>query len=81
VEQSCAELAEAVRRTSRQVVAVSNEVGLGVVPATATGRRFRDTLGRMNMAVAEVSDRVLLVVAGQAMTIKGTAEDAAPRTA
>ncbi|TQF05737.1 bifunctional adenosylcobinamide kinase/adenosylcobinamide-phosphate guanylyltransferase [Kitasatospora acidiphila] len=66
----CAELAEAVRLTSRQVVLVSNEVGLGVVPATAAGRRFRDTLGRLNMAVAEAADQVLLVVAGQVMTVK-----------
>ncbi|MFE0461973.1 bifunctional adenosylcobinamide kinase/adenosylcobinamide-phosphate guanylyltransferase [Kitasatospora sp. NPDC058965] len=70
VEEQCAELAEAVRLTTRQVVLVSNEVGLGVVPATPAGRRFRDTLGRLNMAVADAADRVLLVVAGQALTVK-----------
>jgi adenosylcobinamide kinase/adenosylcobinamide-phosphate guanylyltransferase len=70
VTKRCAELAEAVRLTSRQVVLVSNEVGMGVVPATAAGRRFRDTLGRLNMAVAEAADQVLLVVAGQVMTVK-----------
>lgn len=80
VERRCAELAEAVRHTARRVVAVSNEVGLGVVPATAAGRRFRDALGRLNMAVAEASDQVLLVVAGQVMTIKAEAQGAAPRT-
>jgi adenosylcobinamide kinase/adenosylcobinamide-phosphate guanylyltransferase len=66
----CTELADAVRLTGRQVVLVSNEVGMGVVPATPAGRRFRDTLGRLNMAVAEAADRVLLVVAGQVMTVK-----------
>ena len=81
VERRCAELAEAVRMTRRQVVAVSNEVGLGVVPATAAGRRFRDTLGRLNMAVAEACDEVLLVVAGQPLTIKGPTADGTPRTA
>jgi adenosylcobinamide kinase/adenosylcobinamide-phosphate guanylyltransferase len=46
---------------------------MGVVPATASGRRFRDTLGRLNMAVAEASEQVLLVVAGQVLTIKAAA--------
>ncbi|MDH6575069.1 adenosylcobinamide kinase/adenosylcobinamide-phosphate guanylyltransferase [Kitasatospora sp. MAP5-34] len=70
VQRRCDELADAWRLTGRQVIAVSNEVGMGVVPATAAGRRFRDTLGRLNMAVADASERVLLVVAGQVLTIK-----------
>jgi adenosylcobinamide kinase/adenosylcobinamide-phosphate guanylyltransferase len=70
VTERCTELADAVRLTERQVVLVSNEVGMGVVPATAAGRRFRDTLGRLNMAVAEAADRVWLVVAGQVVTVK-----------
>lgn len=69
----CAALAGAWGSTGRQVIAVSNEVGMGVVPATAAGRRFRDTLGRLNMAVADASERVLLVVAGQVVTVKPTA--------
>lgn len=71
VQRRCDALAEAWRLTGRRVIAVSNEVGLGVVPATSAGRRFRDTLGRLNMAVADASQRVLLVVAGQVLTIKG----------
>ncbi|MCB5167144.1 bifunctional adenosylcobinamide kinase/adenosylcobinamide-phosphate guanylyltransferase [Streptomyces bambusae] len=63
-------LVAAVRGTSRQVVAVSNEVGSGVVPATAAGRRFRDELGRLNAAVAAECEHVLLVVAGQALVLK-----------
>ncbi len=50
-------------------VVVSDEVGLGVHPATDTGRRFRDALGRLNAQVAEVADRVLLVVAGQVLLL------------
>jgi len=73
VQRRCDALAEAWRLTGRRVIAVSNEVGMGVVPATAAGRRFRDTLGRLNMAVAEASERVLLVVAGQVLTIKAPA--------
>jgi adenosylcobinamide kinase/adenosylcobinamide-phosphate guanylyltransferase len=66
-----AELVAAVRATERTVVAVSNEVGSGVVPATASGRRFRDELGRLNAAFADECEHVLLVVAGQAVVLRG----------
>ncbi|MEU6573082.1 bifunctional adenosylcobinamide kinase/adenosylcobinamide-phosphate guanylyltransferase [Streptomyces sp. NPDC046805] len=65
------ELTEAVRDTRRTVVAVSNEVGSGIVPATASGRRYRDELGRLNAAFAAECEQVLLVVAGQAMVLRG----------
>ncbi|OBA71202.1 adenosylcobinamide kinase/adenosylcobinamide phosphate guanyltransferase [Mycobacterium sp. 1554424.7] len=52
------------------LVLVSPEVGLTVVPATAAGRRFADELGSLNQRVAELCDRVVLVVAGQAVQIK-----------
>ncbi|MEV0781155.1 bifunctional adenosylcobinamide kinase/adenosylcobinamide-phosphate guanylyltransferase [Streptomyces sp. NPDC050428] len=65
------ELVGAVRATRRTVVLVTNEVGSGVVPATASGRRFRDELGRLNAAVAAECEHVLLVVAGQALTLRG----------
>ena len=64
-------LTAAWRATRRTVVAVSNEVGSGVVPATSSGRRFRDELGRLNAALAEQSEHVLLVVAGQALPLRG----------
>ncbi|MDK1476753.1 bifunctional adenosylcobinamide kinase/adenosylcobinamide-phosphate guanylyltransferase [Streptomyces sp. 549] len=66
-----AELAEAFRETGRTVVTVSNEVGSGVVPATASGRRFRDELGRLNAAVAAECEHVLLVTAGIASPLRG----------
>jgi adenosylcobinamide kinase/adenosylcobinamide-phosphate guanylyltransferase len=65
------ELTQAVRGTRRTVVAVSNEVGSGIVPATASGRRYRDELGRLNAAFAGECEHVLLVVAGQAVTLRG----------
>ncbi|GAA3988834.1 bifunctional adenosylcobinamide kinase/adenosylcobinamide-phosphate guanylyltransferase [Streptomyces marokkonensis] len=65
------ELTEAVRGTRRTVVAVSNEVGSGIVPATASGRRYRDELGRVNAAFAGECEQVLLVVAGQALVLRG----------
>lgn len=65
------ELTEAVRHTRRTLVAVSNEVGSGIVPATASGRRYRDELGRLNAAFAQECEHVLLVVAGRALPLRG----------
>ncbi|MFF2023657.1 bifunctional adenosylcobinamide kinase/adenosylcobinamide-phosphate guanylyltransferase [Streptomyces sp. NPDC058171] len=65
------ELTGAVRATRRPVVAVSNEVGSGIVPATASGRRYRDELGRLNAAFATECEQVVLVVAGQALVLRG----------
>ena len=50
-------------------VVVSDEVGLGVHPSSAAGRRFRDGLGALNQAVASVADRAYLVVAGRALPL------------
>jgi adenosylcobinamide kinase/adenosylcobinamide-phosphate guanylyltransferase len=52
------------------LVLVSPEVGLTVVPATASGRRFADELGSLNQRLAALCDQVVLVVAGQALPIK-----------
>ncbi len=57
-------LVAAWRGTAAYAVAVSNEVGSGVVPATPSGRRFRDELGRLNARLARESDEVWLVTAG-----------------
>ncbi|MBB1246686.1 bifunctional adenosylcobinamide kinase/adenosylcobinamide-phosphate guanylyltransferase [Streptomyces durbertensis] len=71
LERRVRELVEAVRATDRTLVAVSNEVGSGVVPATAAGRRFRDELGRLNAAFAAECEEVLLVVAGLPVPLRG----------
>ncbi|SCK27357.1 adenosylcobinamide kinase /adenosylcobinamide-phosphate guanylyltransferase [Streptomyces sp. WMMB 714] len=71
VEERVGQLLEAVRRTRRTVVAVSNEVGSGVVPETSSGRRFRDELGRLNAAFAADCEHVLLVTAGVAQPLRG----------
>ncbi|MBO4270385.1 bifunctional adenosylcobinamide kinase/adenosylcobinamide-phosphate guanylyltransferase [Microbispora triticiradicis] len=65
VEARCAALVDAWRGTRARVVAVSDETGLGVIPATAAGRLFRDALGRLNQALARESEEVALVVAGR----------------
>ncbi len=58
------ELTGAIRRTRRDVIFVSNEVGMGVVPDTPAGRLFRDELGRLNAAVGDACDEVWMCVAG-----------------
>jgi adenosylcobinamide kinase/adenosylcobinamide-phosphate guanylyltransferase len=52
------------RTTAARVVAVSNEVGSGVVPPYPSGRRFRDELGSLNARLAAESDEVFVVEAG-----------------
>jgi adenosylcobinamide kinase / adenosylcobinamide-phosphate guanylyltransferase len=51
------------------LVGVSNETGLGIVPDTASGRRFRDELGWLNQRIAAASDEVVLVVAGRELLL------------
>lgn len=60
---------EARRDAGLPTVMVSEEVGLGVYPSTPVGRRFRDTLGSVNRRVADVTDSVLLVVAGRILPL------------
>jgi adenosylcobinamide kinase/adenosylcobinamide-phosphate guanylyltransferase len=63
------ELAAAVGSTSREVVLVTNEVGQGVVPDSASGRRFRDEMGLLNNAVADACDDVLWCIAGRVLRL------------
>ena len=77
------ELAALVGRSLFDLTVVSNEVGEGVVPATADGVRFRDLLGFVNQRLAAACDRVTLMVAGLPVEIKtpGTGHDVTPQTA
>ena len=52
-------------------VLVSNEVGSGIVPDNAEARRFRDLQGRLNQRIAARADRVVLLVAGLPIVVKG----------
>jgi len=67
VQKFCAVLAE----LRCDVVVVSNEVGLGIVSDNALARRFRDEAGRANQMIADACDKVVFVIAGQAMVMKG----------
>jgi adenosylcobinamide kinase/adenosylcobinamide-phosphate guanylyltransferase len=63
-------LLDAWRSTRRVVVAVSNEVGSGVIPGTASGTRYRDELGRLNALVAAQCEQVWLCTAGIARRLR-----------
>jgi adenosylcobinamide kinase/adenosylcobinamide-phosphate guanylyltransferase len=65
VERHMTGLAEAWSSSPREVIAVSNDVGAGVVPGTASGVVFRDLMGRLNTAVAHRADQVLWCLAGR----------------
>ena len=64
-------LRDAIRSSSSSIIAVSNEVGSGVVPAFRSGRVYRDMLGQLNQEVAAIADNVVLMVAGQPLFVKG----------
>ena len=53
------------------VIVVTNEVGLGIVPANKLARMFRDVSGKVNQEIAAVSDDVYLVIAGVPLRLKG----------
>lgn len=78
VEADVDRLVEAVRAHAGDVVLVSPEVGLGVVPESRSGRVFADLLGALNRRLAEVCDRAELVVAGRVVELGG---DSGPRPA
>ena len=65
------DLVAAYRSHAGEWLVVSNEVGLGLVPPYALGRFYRDALGRANQQLARAADRVLFLVAGIPMVVKG----------
>ena len=69
-----ASLLDALQQRDDPTVVVSEEVGLSVHPPTELGRRFADTLGGLNTAVASVADRVLLCVAGRVIPLEAATD-------
>jgi len=63
-------LVAALAERTGDTVVVTEEVGLGVHPSSELGRQFRDALGAVNVAVAEVADEALLVVAGRVLHLE-----------
>jgi adenosylcobinamide kinase/adenosylcobinamide-phosphate guanylyltransferase len=70
VDAEIEQLDGALARAAAPIVLVANEVGFGIVPDSALGRRFRDLQGLLNQRIAARADRVVLVVAGLPLTLK-----------
>ena len=64
------ELLDCIRNTDADFIIVTNEVGMGLVPANQMGRSYRDLLGKVNQMLAQQADEVYLLVAGLPVLIK-----------
>jgi adenosylcobinamide kinase/adenosylcobinamide-phosphate guanylyltransferase len=64
-------LIDTVTQGQTSFILVSNEVGMGIVPVESLGRRFRDLSGMANQKIAEVADRVVFMVSGMRLFLKG----------
>jgi adenosylcobinamide kinase / adenosylcobinamide-phosphate guanylyltransferase len=69
IVRAALDVANGLEARTRPAFAVSNEVGLGLVPMHPVGRAYRDVLGSVNAACASAADRSLLVVAGRALAL------------
>jgi len=72
IEEETAHLERALAAGAAPIVLVANEVGSGIVPEHPLGRRFRDQQGVLNQRLAARADRVVLMVAGLPLAVKGT---------
>jgi adenosylcobinamide kinase/adenosylcobinamide-phosphate guanylyltransferase len=81
-EEGCgrrqAETLAVLRAPALPVIVVGNEVGLGVVPPYPLGRTFRDVAGHFNQELAALADRVVTMVAGLPLAIKGPLPETGP---
>lgn len=71
IEKRIDSLQQAIAGVSGTVIMVTNEVGCGIVPADRTTRLFRDMAGTVNRRMAEAADRVVWMVAGVPVIVKG----------
>ena len=71
IDGEIAQLETALAAMTAPVVLVANEVGSGIVPEHALGRKFRDLQGVLNQRMAACADRVVLMVAGLPLAVKG----------
>jgi adenosylcobinamide kinase / adenosylcobinamide-phosphate guanylyltransferase len=69
-DEEAGALRSALRKAAGPVVLVSNEVGMGLVPETRLGRRFRDAAGSLNQEIAALADCVVFIAAGLPLVLK-----------
>jgi adenosylcobinamide kinase/adenosylcobinamide-phosphate guanylyltransferase len=71
IESHVSKLIHALATADGPVILVSNEVGTGIVPENKLARQFRDVMGQVNQAVAKTAGKVIWMVAGIPVTVKG----------
>ena len=71
IEDTISQLIETLEKATCPIVLVSNEVGTGIVPENRLARQFRDITGWVNQAVARCANKVVWMVAGIPVTVKG----------
>jgi adenosylcobinamide kinase/adenosylcobinamide-phosphate guanylyltransferase len=71
IEAKISRLIEALEKAAGPIVLVSNEVGAGIVPDNRLARQYRDIIGLVNQAVAKTAGKVIWMVAGIPVTVKG----------
>ena len=71
IQRRKTDLLKAVRASRKNLIMVSNEVGLGIVPESEVGRQFRDLAGWLNQDLAAAVDTVVFVAAGLPVVLKG----------
>lgn len=69
IDEACRQILAVIANRPGQTIAVTNEVGLGIVPADPLSRAYRDALGRINQAWVAAADRALFLVAGKAIAL------------
>ena len=72
IEEETTQLEKTLAVANGPLVMVANEVGSGIVPSYPLGRRFRDLQGILNQRIAARAERVILMVAGLPLALKGT---------
>ncbi|MCU4423114.1 MULTISPECIES: bifunctional adenosylcobinamide kinase/adenosylcobinamide-phosphate guanylyltransferase [Acinetobacter] len=70
-EFECEQLIDVLPQLQSEIILVSNETGLGVVPLGEISRRFVDEAGRLHQALGQIADKVMFCVAGFPMILKG----------
>ncbi len=63
-------LIESLKRPQLDIIVVSNELGMGIVPENEMARRFRDLAGHINMEIARIADKVVFMVSGIPTVVK-----------
>jgi len=71
LEELISQLIDTLKKATGPIVLVSNEVGTGIVPENKLARQYRDIIGRVNQAVAKTAGKVIWMVAGIPVTVKG----------